>query len=145
MGREGGKANVFLPLYGVSRPRCLPDVRSSPASSRSSLIATLEPFQAIYYEQFLVIKSLDGVSIMDLDIFDVHRTLIKACGREPKVSSQRDGSLLVEVSSPEESARLRAISSVPGTQVACTPHATLNQYKGSSFLVTSCATQTKSY
>ena len=67
---------------------------------------------------------------MDLDIFDVHRALIKVCGREPKVSSQRDGSLLVEVSSPEESARIRAISSVPETQVACTPHDILNQCKG---------------
>ena len=69
---------------------------------------------------------------MDLDIFDVHRAVIKVCGREPKVS-QMDGSLLVEVSSPEESARLKAISSVPGTQVACTHHATLNQCKGVIF------------
>ena len=69
---------------------------------------------------------------MDLNIFDVHRTFIKFCEREPKVSSQRDGSL-VEVSSPEESARLKTISSVPGTQVACTPHATLNQCKGVIF------------
>ena len=66
---------------------------------------------------------------MDLDIFGVHRALIKVCGRELKVSSQRDGSLLEEASFPEESARHRAISSVPGTQVACTPHAILNQCK----------------
>ena len=70
---------------------------------------------------------------MEPDIFDVHRALIEVCGREPKVSSQINGSLLVEVSSPEESVRLRAISSVPGTQVACAPHATLTQCKGVIF------------
>ena len=106
-----------LPL---SRPHSLPNVRSSPTSSRSSLIATLEPFRTTGgatgttvpsasnsanskremfnykprkqrrvnaqkgfsgpliqtlpgtfeppYEQFLVIKSLDGASVIDLDI-----------------------------------------------------------------------------
>lgn len=39
----------------------------------------------------------------------------------------------MEVSFPEESACLSAISSFPGTQVACTPHATLNQYVGVIF------------
>ena len=98
------------------------------------LIQTLSgTFVPAYYEQFLVIESLGGVSVMELDIFDVHRALIKVCGREPKVSSQRDGSLLVEMSSPKKSVRFRAISSVPRTQVACTPHATLNQYKGVIF------------
>ena len=63
---------------------------------------------------------------MDLDIFDIYRALIKVCGREPKVSSLKHGSLLVKVSFPEESARLRAISSIPETQIVCTPHATLN-------------------
>ena len=65
---------------------------------------------------------------MDGDIFDVHRSLAQACGREPKVTLQMDGSLLVEVASPEESARLRALSVVPGGEVSCTPHATLKQY-----------------
>lgn len=50
---------------------------------------------------------------MDLDIFDVHRTLLQVCGRDPKVTQQRSGSLLVEVTS-EEAAHLRALSAVPG-------------------------------
>ena len=172
VGGGVGKGMLFYhfmaSLPPLSRPRSFPDVCSSPASSRSSFITTLEPFrdtggatgttvpsasnsadsnremfnskprkqrrvnaqkglsgpliqtlpgtfEPANHEQFLVVKSLDGVSVMDLDIFDVHRALIKVCGREPEVSFQRDDSVLVEVSSPEESARLRAISFVPGT------------------------------
>ena len=72
------------------------------------------------------------MSVINIDLFNVYRALIKVFGRNPKVFFQRDVILLVEMS-PEESARLRAISSVPETQVACTPHATLNQCKGIIF------------
>ena len=74
----------------------------------------------------MVVKSLNGKSITDLDIFDVHRTLVKVCGREPKVIPQGDGSIVVVVSSPEESSRLRSLTSVPGAEVSCSPHATMN-------------------
>ena len=46
-------------------------------------------------KKYLVIKSLGGQFIMDSDIFDAHRSLVQACGREPKVTPQRDGILLV--------------------------------------------------
>lgn len=64
---------------------------------------------------------------MALDILVVHRSLIQACGREPKITPQRDGSLLVEAASLEEAARLRALCAVPGAEVSCTPHTTFNQ------------------
>ncbi|KAG7177248.1 hypothetical protein Hamer_G000518 [Homarus americanus] len=70
---------------------------------------------------------------MDLDIFEVHHTLVRVCGREPLVSPERDGSLLVEVSFPEESARRRKISQVLGGPVSCAPHATLSCCKGVVF------------
>lgn len=38
---------------------------------------------------------------MTIDVFDVNRTLAQACEREPNVTPQRDGSLLVEVTSQE--------------------------------------------
>ncbi|KAG7162110.1 hypothetical protein Hamer_G010767, partial [Homarus americanus] len=47
---------------------------------------------------------------MDLDIFHVHKSVVTICGREPKISSEQDGSLLVEVSFPEESAQLCTLS-----------------------------------
>jgi len=90
-------------------------------------------FQSASYDKYLVIKSLGGESIMDLHIFHVHRSIVQACGREPKVTTQRDGSLLVEVASPEEAERLIALSAVPGAEVSCTPHATMNQCKGAVF------------
>nr|BDT63039.1 MAG: hypothetical protein [Trachysalambria curvirostris nimavirus] len=101
--------------------------RKGPQSLREILPGT---FVNNSYQKFLVIKTMDGKSIMDLDIFDVHRRLVKVIGREPNITPQRDGSLLVEVSSPEESDRLRAICSIPGAQVQCSPHKTLNQCKG---------------
>ena len=140
----GGATGITVPSASNSadsnremfnyKPRKQRRVNAQKAGFSGPLIQTLPgTFEPAYYEEFLVIKSLDGVSVMDLDIFDVHRALIKICGREPKVSSQRDGSLLVKVSSPEESARLRAISSVPGTQGACNQHNFLNQCKGIIF------------
>jgi len=39
----------------------------------------------------------------------------------------------VEVASPEEAERLLALFVVPGAEVSCTPHATLNQCKGVVF------------
>lgn len=70
---------------------------------------------------------------MGLDIFDVHCSVIQACGCEPKVTPQRDDSLLVEVASPDEATRLRARSAVPGAEVFCTPHTTFNQCKGAVY------------
>ncbi|XP_063615604.1 proteoglycan 4-like, partial [Penaeus indicus] len=66
---------------------------------------------------------------MDLDIFEVHRKIIEVCQHDPHISPQRDGSLIVEVSSPDESDRLRAICNIPGAQVSCSPHKTLYQCK----------------
>ena len=85
------------------------------------------------YRRFLSIKTIEGASISDLDVFDVHRTIVNVCGRRPKMEAQRDGTLLVEVNSPEESDRLCALSSVPGAQVSCTLHATLNHSRGTVY------------
>ena len=39
----------------------------------------------------------------------------------------------MEVASPEEAARLCALSAMPGIEMSCTPHATLNQCRGVTF------------
>ncbi|KAG7174712.1 hypothetical protein Hamer_G025946, partial [Homarus americanus] len=59
--------------------------------------------------------------------------IITICRREPKISTQQDGSLLVEVYSLKESARLHTLSCGPNAPVSCTPHATFNQCRGVSF------------
>lgn len=90
-------------------------------------------FESVSFDKYMTVRSVNGTSIMDLDVFDVHRALVKACGRKPKVTPQRDGSLLVEVESQEEASRLSALTGVPGAEVSCAPHATLNQSKGVVF------------
>ncbi|KAG7171385.1 Isobutyryl-CoA dehydrogenase-like 2 [Homarus americanus] len=52
------------------------------------------------FAKYLVLCTVEGQLVMDLDIFDVHRSVIIIYGREPKIFTQQDGSLLVEVSSP---------------------------------------------
>ena len=62
-----------------------------------------------------------------------HLRLIKKlsqCSKEPKIRFQGDGSLLIEVSSPEESERLMKMSKLVGLNVKCIPHPTFNQCRG---------------
>ncbi|KAG7174487.1 CAD protein-like 2, partial [Homarus americanus] len=58
--------------------------------------------QADRFAKYLVLRTMEGKSVMDLDIFDVHRSLVTICGREPNISTQQYGSLLVEISSLDE-------------------------------------------
>ncbi|KAG7157179.1 hypothetical protein Hamer_G010020, partial [Homarus americanus] len=60
-------------------------------------------------------------------------SIVTICGREPKIPTQQDGSLLVEVSSLEENARFHTLSEVPCAPVSCTLHATFNQCRGVIF------------
>ena len=113
--------------FGKSKNhRCFPKQKDSSCPLIETLPDTLEP---AFYKKFLEIKSLDKLSITDLDIFDVHRSLINICGREPSISTQRIGSLLVEVSSTEESAHLRTISTIPRSRDMNVAHTILKQCK----------------
>ena len=67
------------------------------------------------------------------DIFDVHRDIVKCCGRKPKIYPQGNGRLMIEAISPEESSKLLTISSLGGSPVKCTPNIGLNQSKGVIF------------
>ncbi|KAG7166390.1 putative RNA-directed DNA polymerase from transposon BS-like 3, partial [Homarus americanus] len=85
-------------------------------------------FKQVDLAKFLVLRTVEGKPVMGQDIFCVHKSVVAICGREPKLSTQQDGSLLVEVSCPEKSAWLRTLSEVPGAPVSCTPHSTFNQW-----------------
>lgn len=134
-----GASGKSLPPKGSAqdksvRQRCpRTSLRKPEGSSVSQIEVMPGMYEPVSFEKYIVVKSVDGCSINDLDIFEVHRSLVKACGREPKIMPQGDGSLLVEVSSPEESSKLRALTSVPGATVSCSPHATMNQSRGVVF------------
>lgn len=134
-GTKGASASSFLiPRPGGSRTKSRKQGPKNVPVSQSSQVEVLPGlFESVSYDKYITVKSLDGRSVNDLDIFEVHRELVKTCGREPKMLPQGDGSLLVEVSSPEESERLRALTSVPGAAVSCAPHATMNQSRGVVF------------
>lgn len=63
----------------------------------------------------MTLKSVNDQPITDLDIFEVHQYIIKACGCKPKIMPQRDGSLLVKVTSQEEAYHLSALSDCAST------------------------------
>lgn len=56
---------------------------------------------------------------MDLDTF-VHCTFVQISGHELKIMPHRNGSLFMDVTSPEEATRLCALSAVHITEVSCT-------------------------
>lgn len=80
---------------GQGLPVCLPSVASRvfPAPIHSLIESTARwtvsndifpgQFESSFFKKHLVIKSMDGKSIMDLDILDAYRTFIQACSLEP--------------------------------------------------------------
>ena len=87
-------------------------------------------FECNSYEKYLTIELDSDKKIYELDIFDVHKEIVKCCGREPKIALQNDGSLLIETSSPEESKKLLTLKSVSGLKAKCSPHPSFNQVQG---------------
>ena len=86
-------------------------------------------FESNSYEKYLTF-GIENTDINDVDILDLHREIVKCIGREPKITNQRNGTLLIETSSAEESAKLKALDCFKGIKASCTPHSTLNQCKG---------------
>ena len=80
----------------------------------------------VSFEKYITVKLDDA----EADIFNVHRDIVKCCGREPKISPLTNGQLLVEANSEEESKKLQKISNLGGVLAECTPHASLNFTKG---------------
>lgn len=136
---QNGTKRDYVPSPSSSRP-VGPRVKGRKQGARNqpgpqTLSKEVLPgmFESVSYDKYMTVKSVNGTSVMDLDVFEVHRAIVKACGRKPKVTPQRDGSLLVEVESQEEASRLGALTGVPGAEVSCAPHTTLNQSKGVVF------------
>ena len=63
-------------------------------------------FENESYDKYLTIEiPRDQVK----DVFDVHRDIVKCCGRKPDIYPQGNGKLLIEATSPEECTKLFAI------------------------------------
>ena len=82
------------------------------------------------YSRFLVLKMKNGQRMRDFDMFALNREIVACCQNEPKISYLNDGSLLVEVSSIEDSSKLLSIPSLSGSNVESVPHRSLNQSRG---------------
>ena len=65
-----------------------------------------------------------------VNCFKANKEIINICGNSPKVRPQGDGSLVIEISSPDESERLLKVTKLHGHKVSCIPHPTYNQSKG---------------
>ena len=100
-------------------------------STRKTKVSETLPgvFEPVSYNKFLTIKLND----IESDMFEIHRDIVKCCGREPRISSLNKQHLLVEANSPEESRKLLSLSALGGVLIECTPHANLNQSRGLIF------------
>ena len=62
-------------------------------------------FEPTSYRRYLTMK-FDNQGAEDADMFKICREITTICGREPKMLFQSDGSVLIEVASPEDSEKL---------------------------------------
>ena len=82
-------------------------------------------FEIVSYNKFLVLRFDD--LIRPASPFKANKEIINICGNSSKVLRQGDGSLVIEVSSPDKSERLLKVTKVHGHKVNCIPHPTYNQ------------------
>ena len=87
-------------------------------------------FESVSYAKFLILKMKNGQKMREFDMFSLNREIVGVCEREPKISFLNDGSLLIEVASPEESRRIQSLVSLAGSDVDSMPHKRLNQVRG---------------
>ena len=78
------------------------------------------------FDKYLTLD-IDG---NEVDIFAVHRDIVKQCGRRPKISPQSNNKILICTESLEESEKLKNLSVIGGASVVCKPHFNLNHSKG---------------
>ena len=86
-------------------------------------------FEPDSYSRYITLK-FDDKRVEDSDIFKICREVTALCGREPKMSFENDGSLLIEVTSPEESEKVQSLELINGIKASCTPHKSMNSCRG---------------
>ena len=91
-------------------------------SSRKVNVIQILPgkYEIVSYNKFLVLRFDDLTR--PVNPFKANKEIINICGNSPKIRPQGDGSLVIEVSSPDESERLLKVTKVHGHKVSCIPH-----------------------
>ena len=103
--------------------------RTNPTFLGSDLEVLPGLFEPTNYSRYLTMK-FDSQRAEDSDMFKICREISTICGREPKISFQNGGSVLIEVASPEESEKLQSLEIITGIKASCSPHKFLNRCKG---------------
>ena len=86
-------------------------------------------YELVSYNKFIVLR-LENDVFQNISPFKANREIVSICGCEPKIRPQDDGTLLVEVSSLEQSEKLLKMKSLVGRKVTCFPHPIHNQCRG---------------
>ena len=86
-------------------------------------------FEPTSYSKYLTLK-FDDKRVEDSDMFTICKEITTICRREPKMSFQNDGSLLIEAISPEESEKLQSLELITGIKANCIPHKSMNRCRG---------------
>ena len=123
----------FTPGFSPSKPlpqRTWRNKRTSPRFAGNEEIEILPGlFEPTSYNRYLTLK-FDDKRVEDSDMFTICKEITTICGREPKMSFQNDGNLLIEVISPEESEKLQSLELITGIKANCTPHKSMNRCRG---------------
>ena len=90
-------------------------------------------FESTCFDKYLVLSLGDDLSFQDTDVFDMHRDIVKSIGREPKISFQADGTLLIKAISQEESEKIKKLNKIQGYKVDCKRHQSMNSCRGVIF------------
>ena len=86
-------------------------------------------YELVSYNKYLIIQFEDG-KCENVNVFKGNREIVNCCGGQPKVRSQMDGNLSVEVYSPEQSEKLMKMTQLVGRKVSVIPHPIFNQCRG---------------
>ena len=123
----------FYPGFPISKPLPQRSRRNRKSNSKCLENSGIEIlpglFESANYSRYLSLK-FDEKRAEDVDMFRICKEITSICGREPKMSFQNYGTLLVKCTSREESERLLSLELMNGTKANCTPHRYLNQCRG---------------
>ncbi|XP_064077897.1 uncharacterized protein LOC135195554 [Macrobrachium nipponense] len=86
-------------------------------------------YELVSYNKFIVLRLEDDV-LQNISVFKASREINNVCNSVPKIRPQNDGTLLVKVSSPEQSEKLLKMNTLVGQKVTCFPHPIHNQSQG---------------
>ena len=137
-----------LATSDVSRNPKTPPLESS--TDKNSSISTLEPYTPFNVKAGKRSKFMKGNAISlvnftndnydkyltleikgdDVDIFAIHKDIIKLCGKPPKISPQSSNKIIICSESKEVSEKLKNLSSMGGASVECKSNYALNHSKG---------------